>query len=322
MMSSDAVIKVIGGNYNSVPENLITDSRLGALAVRIGAYLSGKRRGDDDVSIEEIRRKTFCGRDGWQKARRQLLAAGYLVENRVRQADGGFSAPFFLFNPAGEEIWSQRAGTGSAGAGKAGAGKTGAGESGPGQRARANRARVREGVPAHGIGINTGMVINKTNTAREAGGPSEPSPSLGQLVAQELGEGVGALFSPDDLAEISVVASGALHGQLRSAAIAIAAAIRDGRAKNPKRYAVGLARRARMGLVGCPQSSPLPAGKNGKEDPFRGLEDGTVVCHKGEQLRLLGRVWQGPRGAYVGRDAEAIATIARAAQESREGACV
>lgn len=72
--------------FGAVPINFIEDARLGAAAIRVGAWvmvqpLSGQWR----ISISEMLRRLCMSKGAWLRARKQLIECGYLVAPETRR---------------------------------------------------------------------------------------------------------------------------------------------------------------------------------------------------------------------------------------------
>jgi len=144
-------VKLKGAAWGAVPEPLVEDPRLSHAAVRLGVWLCIRPPGWK-VRPGHVMGQLRFGKDLYQRARRELIDAGYLVIEVARAERGRF----------GETVWefdrcpTNAAGAGITGAGKAGAGDPGAGE--PGHLIRTSRTRtlIKRTLKSAGTGVRAG----------------------------------------------------------------------------------------------------------------------------------------------------------------------
>lgn len=88
------------GWWGSIPENLLTDYRLGHAAVRLGAWLAIRPDGWV-VRKNNAKDRLQLGEASWDRACKELKAAGYMVTCQTRRS-GTFAGVQYAFDPEGK----------------------------------------------------------------------------------------------------------------------------------------------------------------------------------------------------------------------------
>ena len=73
--------------FSAVPDDVLTDHRLGDRAARLLAWLVGRPDGWD-IRVAPLRRLFRLSEPQWRSARRELEAAGYFIQRRLFGLDG------------------------------------------------------------------------------------------------------------------------------------------------------------------------------------------------------------------------------------------
>jgi hypothetical protein len=259
--------------YGIVNESLLEDCRLNSTARLIGAWLGVKRPGWK-VYRSQLLQVLGLGRDAYQKARRQLIACGYLTMRPKRSAHGRFTAPLWLFDQwacSGTATGDGFSGSGEAAPGKSGAGGTGSGLSGCLPKPKQTTPSLTTPPP-----LAAAVVV-----VSGAG-------SMGQKLNVELGGDSAAM------ARVDRASDGASPEQVELAVEEVRRQVAAGTARSPVGLAVTLAKLAVRGAVTA-QAAPKHGEAAETAWHRRAAAAGRYVEHPklGRHTVLLdGRAWR------------------------------
>ena len=268
--SEQIVVDHERGRWGAVPLCLLEDRRvsLSTRAILVWFVTRGE-------TWKFHRSQFLCalgiGLDGWQAARRQMIAAGYLVTRQTRLAQGRFSPVVYKLNPYAAELELGAAAPGVARPGGARPGATGPGQARPlPTRSVSTQCKTTQppragATPVVGGGGDQGQGQEQEQHGKQ-GGP------LGGAVAPSGAGGLGGLLAgllaPSVVVRVDGASVGASPEQLQLASSAFRSALAAGRVRSVPGLAMQLARLAARGEVTPPAGAAASGSGSAPPDPW------------------------------------------------------